>query len=66
MRKNYCTKCKKYKEFKKPEISYICVTKLLHSIICNKCGIKDENMKRMRNHSKNQKLLVWLIICKLI
>ena len=24
MRKFYCTKCKKYKEFKKPKISYIC------------------------------------------
>ena len=24
MRKIYCTKCKKYKEFKIPKISYIC------------------------------------------
>ena len=24
MRKIYCAKCKKYKEFKNPKISYIC------------------------------------------
>ena len=27
MRKTYCIKCKKYKEFKKPKISYIFVAK---------------------------------------
>ena len=44
MRKTYCNKCKKYKEFKKPKISYIsCKTFLLFSI-CNKCGREDEQI----------------------
>ena len=42
MRKIYCTKCKKYKEFKEPKISYICDKILLLSRICNNCGSKDE------------------------
>ena len=29
MRKVFCNKCKKYKEFKKPKISYICDKALL-------------------------------------
>ena len=37
MRKIYCIKCKKYKEFKKTERSYICYKILLFSSIC-KCG----------------------------
>ena len=37
MRKMYCTKCKKYKEFKKPKTSYICDKTLLLSSTCNKC-----------------------------
>ena len=41
MRKIYCTKCKKYKEFKKPKISYICDKTLLPSSICNKCESED-------------------------
>ena len=44
MRKIYCTKCKKYKEFKKPKISYICDKTLLLSCIFNKSGIKDEKI----------------------
>ena len=42
MRKSFYTKCKKYKEFKKPKISYICEKTLLLSIICNKCESEDE------------------------
>ena len=44
MKKNYCAKCKKYKEFKKPRISYICDKILLISSICNKGGNKDEKI----------------------
>ena len=44
MREIYCTKCKKYKEFKKPKISYICYKTLLLSSICNKCGNEDEKI----------------------
>ena len=44
MRKIYCPKSKKYKEFKKPKISYICDKILLLSSICNKCGSEDEKI----------------------
>ena len=44
MRKIYCTKCKKYKEFKKPKISYIYDKTLLLSSICNKCGSEGEKI----------------------
>ena len=44
MREIYCTKCKKYKEFKKPKISYICYKTLVLSSICNKCGNEDEKI----------------------
>ena len=42
MRKIYCINCEKYKEFKKPRISYICYKTLLLSSICNKYGLEDE------------------------
>ena len=42
MTKIYCTKCKKYEELKKPNISYICDKTLLLSSICNKCESVDE------------------------
>ena len=38
------SKCRKYTEFKKPKISYICDEKLLLSSICNKCGREDEKI----------------------
>ena len=44
MRKIYSIKCKKYNEFKKPKISYICDKTLLLSSICNKWGSEDEKM----------------------
>ena len=42
MTKIYWTKCKKYKELKKPYISYICDKTLFLSSICDKCGSVDE------------------------
>ena len=44
MRKIYSTKCKKYKEFEKPKMSYICDKTLLLSHICNKCVSEDEKI----------------------
>ena len=44
MRKIYCTNCIKYKEFKKPEISYICNKTLPLSSIRNKRGREDEKI----------------------
>ena len=49
MKKIYCTKCEKYKEFKKPKISYICYKKLLLSSICNKCGSEYEQIFKEKN-----------------
>ena len=40
MRKIYSIKCKKYKKFLKPKISYICYKTLLLACIC-KCGSED-------------------------
>ena len=44
MRKLYCTKCKKYKEFKNPKISFICDKTLFHSSICSRCGSEDKKI----------------------
>ena len=44
MRKIYCIKSKKYKEFKKTKISHICDKKLLLSSICNKSGSEGEKI----------------------
>ena len=46
MRKIYFTKRKKYKEYKKPKMSYICdkYISLLLSSICSKSGSKDEKI----------------------
>ena len=44
MRENYCTKCKKYKEIKKPEILYTCDKALLPSSTCNNCEGEDEKI----------------------
>ena len=43
MKRIYCTKCKKHKEFKQPKI-YICDKTLLLSSICKKCGSEDEKI----------------------
>ena len=57
MRKIYCTKCKKYKEFKNPEISCICYKTLLLSSICNKCGSEDERIFMERESVETLKIL---------
>ena len=44
MRKIYCTKCKKYKEFKNPKISDTCYKTLLISSIYNKCRSEVEQI----------------------
>ena len=44
MRKIYCTRCKKYKEFKKSKVSNIFYKILLFSSICNKCESEDERI----------------------
>ena len=51
MREIYCIECKKYKEFKKPKILYICYKTLLLSSICNKY-IEKNNQKYIEK--KNQ------------
>ena len=44
MRKTYCAKCQKYREFKKPKLSYICDKTLLLSSICDKRGSEDDKI----------------------
>ena len=56
MRKIYCTKCKKYKEFKKSKI-YICDKTLLLSSIFNKCGSEDEKIFKEKESTEILKIL---------
>ena len=44
MKNIYCAKCKNYKKFKKPKISYNCNKTLLLSSISHKCGSEDEKI----------------------
>ena len=44
MKKIYCVVCGKYKKIKNPKISYIVQKILVLSIICSRCGKKDEKM----------------------
>ena len=57
MRKICWTNCKKYKEFKKPKISYICDETLLLSGICDNCGNKDEEIFKERESIEILKIL---------
>ena len=50
MRKIYWTKCKKYKQIKKPKIWYICNKTFLPSI-CNKCGSEGEKIFKAKESS---------------
>ena len=57
MRKVYCTKCKKYKEPKQPEILYICDKTLLLSSIRNKCESEDEKTFKEEESIEELKIL---------
>ena len=57
MRKIYYIKCKRYKEFKNPKISYIYYKDLLLSSICNNCGSEDEKMFREDESTEILKVL---------
>ena len=57
MRKIYCTKSKKYKEFEKPKISYIYDKTLLLSSICNKCESEDEKLFKEEESIRILKIL---------
>ena len=46
MKKNYCIKCDKYGKFENSKISYNFDKALLVSIICVKCGSKDEKISK--------------------
>ena len=52
MRKIYCTKFKKYKEFKKPKISYICDRILILSSICVCVDVKMNKYLKKKNQLK--------------
>ena len=57
MRKTYCTRCKKYEEFKKPKISYICDKTLLLSSICSACESKDGKIFKEKQSTETLKIL---------
>ena len=44
MKKIYCVVCGIYKKINKPKISYFFGKTLVLSIICSKCGSKDEKI----------------------
>ena len=58
MRKFYCTKCKKYKEFKKPKISYVCDKTLPFLVFITIVEVKMKKYLRKKNQLKQQKLSV--------
>ena len=58
MRKFYCTKCKKYKEFKKPKISYVCDKTLPFLVFITIVEVKMKKYLRKNNQLKQQKLSV--------
>ena len=57
MKKFYCIVCCKHKEFKNPKISYILTKTLFLSIICSKCGSKDENILKKEESVKILKII---------
>ena len=57
MRKIYCAKCKKYKEFKKPKTSYICDKTLLLPSIYDKIGSEDEKISKEEQSIKVLKII---------
>ena len=58
MRKIYCTKCKKYKEFKKPKISHVCYKTLFCFSICSKCESEGKQIFKEEESIKIFKFLV--------
>ena len=52
MRKFYCTKCKKYKEFKKPKISYVCDKTLPFLVFITIVEVKMKKYLRKKNQLK--------------
>ena len=54
MKKTYWIKCNKYRNFKNSKISYIFDETLILSIVCDKCGSKDE--KRFKDLKKKNQL----------
>ena len=57
MRKIYCTKCRKYKEFKKHKISYIFDKTLFLFSDCSKCGSEDGKMFKGKQSIEILKIL---------
>ena len=55
MKKVYCTKCKKYRKSKTPDILHFFYITLVISIICGKCSSKRKRIfKEEYSKKKNQ------------
>ena len=57
MKKSHYIICSKYGKFKNTKISYIFEKTLILSIICNKCGNKDEKSFKEEESIKILKIL---------
>ena len=58
MEKTFCIKCKKYRKFENPEISYLIYKTLVILIICGKCGIKHKRIFKAEEPIEKLKILV--------
>ena len=61
MRKIYCTKRKKYKEFKKPKISYVSTC----LVFVTNVGVKIKKIFMKEEPIEILKIIFLLIICKI-
>ena len=57
VKKIYWIKCKKYKKFENPEISYLFYKTLIISIICGKCGSKHKRTFKEEESMETLKIL---------
>ena len=57
MKKIYCFICGKYRKFENPKISRIFKKTIVLSIVCSKCGNKDENIFKEEKSKEILKIL---------
>ena len=57
MKKIYCIRCNKYREFRTPKISYISDKKLVLSIVCDKCNKNDKMIFKEEGSTEILKIL---------
>ena len=58
MKNIYCGICGTYIKFKNPKVTYISEETLVFSIICSKCGVKDEKIFKDKEQLRHQKVFI--------